>query len=756
MTALVLSKNHTKELLLWAKTLHKREDDPFKKAQQIARRLGAHYQDGLTTVGFWLPHTGKNRVSLETFTPITSIDWKKPEQEVPFHREIFPLSSDGNQCYWGVIQSLQPGTFYQFRWKDQEGQSQTGIDPLAYSVPFGLAAPSELYDIEKALSQRTDRAYFHEQLATTPDPDGTLRVLPASNILELHVGTATAEGTFASLTRLYKKLAEKCLAKAPLESWEKHFLGYEAIELLPIEPILERDAGPPLWEIASKKKNNPIIRLRQSSTFNWGYDVPIAGASAIHPFLLESKRPDEFISFISTLHNFPRPIKVILDLVYGHAESRANRLLPPAFFSDVVNPYGLHLDYQNPWVRAILLESQRRKSNFGSDGLRIDASDNIQYKNPATGEMECDEEYLYEMSQVTLEVAERRFRPWMIFEDGRPYPQEPWKVLLLDKVTKKQPYAFQWSPLTISRSNPFCHGFWKKCQARIGKFLYSGDHSITGFATHDTLRRATQVDPQLTKINPHLGSHLPEILQNSYNNSAARLIESILVPGIPIHFIQASFRAPWGFFRNQITDTEPAKFLAEEAKFLDWTIEEQQFAEPWAFPALKKMGFETYGHLREFLQFKIIHPEGFLTRVLENWMADVYQMCNLGPYQKENPNLAAEATFALQVREFRLSRPWLRHHYQEKDHYGAIFSDTSVIHGGLRQDPEGREALAFVLNVEGRAKTIQKPTGFLPISAEGWKPVLVPPTLRKQNLQIDRPIFLQNGEGVVFQKILEG
>jgi glycosidase len=49
--------------------------------------------------------------------------------------------------------------------------------------------------------------------------------------------------------------------------------------------------------------------------------------------------------------------------------------------------YGQNLDYQNPTVRAILLEMQRRKVNFGADGVRVDGAQDFKWWDGAAQEL---------------------------------------------------------------------------------------------------------------------------------------------------------------------------------------------------------------------------------------------------------------------------------------------------------------------------------------------------------------------------------
>jgi hypothetical protein len=62
------------------------------------------------------------------------------------------------------------------------------------SLPFGAMAPAELYDAGAMQAGRADAAYFEALKGGAPHKFG-----PATNILQIHVPTATAGGTLASL-----------------------------------------------------------------------------------------------------------------------------------------------------------------------------------------------------------------------------------------------------------------------------------------------------------------------------------------------------------------------------------------------------------------------------------------------------------------------------------------------------------------------------------------------------------------------------
>jgi len=111
----------------------------------------------------------------------------------------------------------------------------------------------------------------------------------------------------------------------------------------------------------------------------------IFGCSATDPSVLETLRPNELVEFIETLHNFPTgPIQVIYDIVYGHADNQGIELLNGRFLKGP-NMYGQDVNHQNPTVRGILLEMQRRKNNTGVDGIRVDGAQGLQILQSVVG-----------------------------------------------------------------------------------------------------------------------------------------------------------------------------------------------------------------------------------------------------------------------------------------------------------------------------------------------------------------------------------
>jgi hypothetical protein len=774
----------TEELLNWAAEVENTAVSPFTLAQQVTRRLGAHWRADLnaTDVGFWLPEIGEQvldpaQVFLEVFTPLDEIDFQVEVQKVAWRRERVNLRLQGEYA-WGVVAGMTPGqreqagSFYWLVYRDGDGQEQIVRDPLANSLPIGATSPAELYDMDGLQAERGDKAYF-AQLDGMPGADGIITQHAPANILQIHISTASSEGTLAGLTHIYGRIAAKLEAGEPLTPAEQNYIGYDAIQLMPIEPTIEFEAGEPFWQPIDQQEDTVTVRLTLPTMTNWGYDVMTLGSPAVHCTLLGSKRPSEFVDFIATLHNFPEPIRLILDVVYGHTDNQTLPLLNHHFFAGL-NMYGQNLQYRHPIVRAMLLEMQRRKNEFGVDALRVDGAQDFKYWDEASQRLYYDDDYLQLMSDVVQEVAGCQYRPWMIFEDGRPWPQDDWELAsTYREVTANQPDIYQWGPLTFAHNTPFLFTFWASKWWRIREIADLGDRWITGCANHDTLRRGTQVDPQ-ARINTYLGDSLPQIFKKAYDNPAARLFDYVMMPGIPMDFINATMRAPWSFIRNT-DDRYGVKIVGEEARFLDWAVTDETYQDETHFRQLKALGFATLAELRRFAQAldQTVQMTGYdldqmvallqtlepplagpaltvdgLKQMARAWMEDVHHYCNVSHWQDGLD--AAYKMHSLAVRKFRRQRPYLAHNLRADEHFDYLHpTEGSVLFYGLRRAPDDSEQLLFVANMEGAPCQLipaNLPIPNLPIDA--WQVALVTPGLVVT--AVDQPIVLQDSEAVVF------
>lgn len=815
--SITLVEEETKKLLEWAKEIEESKASYLDKAKAIARRLGAHYrEDGLTEIGFWAPMLisevmHERDIYLEVLTPIEDIDWQAKEQTVHFKREHLHLKQQG-EYFWGVIDGMragdrtQSGSFYWLRYIDLTDRLRAVRDIMPYSLPYGVFAPAELYDMESLQKSRKDLDFFkrtgtqeEENIPRVGKPENILQLPEPQNILQLHVGTATEEGTLAGLTNLYQKITDKIVMRQPLTPAEQNYVGYDSIQLLPTEPTIEfRDEYSPESEFfcfIHEEEDILEIELNKPHTQDWGYDVPILGSSTTNPALLDSLRPDEVIDFIATLHNFPTgPIQIIYDLVYGHADNQSELLLPRQFMKGP-NMYGQDLNHQLPIIRAILLEMQRRKINNGVDGIRVDGGQDFRFFNPLTGNVEQDDAYLLAMSNVVQEIGGYKRLLFTIFEDGRPWPEEGWETKsTYRELIEMMPESYQWGPLIFAHNTPALKGFWSFKWDRVSQVISQGDHWITGCGNHDTVRRGNQIELDKA-IDWNLGETLPKVLHNAYDNPAVTLWVQGFSPGLPMDFINATMHAPWMFFRN--TDERyGVKVVSEEIGFLFWNVSDKLFKKNHAFKRIKSLGFKNLKQLKDFglaLQKSMIQqdynlgevvdilqscPDGqsivdvsslkeltrsnmvrFLKKLDEAklkgfalmFMEDCFDLCNVSHYEEDLDSVRTE--FNLSLRNFRKNHFWLRHNLAQTDRFNKISNEEHTVFYGVRSNPDNsEEKIAMVSHMEGKPITVTL-ADWLQLDMSEWEIAIATPGLDDDENLADLSHFeLGHSQGLLLKR----
>lgn len=159
-------------------------------------------------------------------------------------------------------------------------------------------------------------------------------------LYELHIGTFTPQGTFASARRRLVALRA---------------LGVTAVELMPVNEF--------------------------SGRWNWGYD-----GVAIYAPSRNYGCPDDLRRFVDTAHSLG--IGVVLDVVYNHmgAEGCFLRRFSDSYFSSLRTDWGNALNFDGPqsagvrdfftgnavsWIR-----------EYHLDGLRVDATQDIHDRSP--------------------------------------------------------------------------------------------------------------------------------------------------------------------------------------------------------------------------------------------------------------------------------------------------------------------------------------------------------------------------------------
>ncbi len=757
----------------------------YSEADYFARNLGAFTFGRHSRFLVWHPLI-KNaiRVTIEIFIPISDHIYDKPDQ----HSSViyYQLEAEKIETFAAVVLNDVPagdrtrfGAFYQFKLDFEDGTKQVIRDPMAWSLPYGIHAPAELYDAESVLGSRNDTAYY-AGLSKTLSKKEENRIGPSANLLEIHTGTATFDGTLYSLTQRYRQIAAKIRDDRELSPDEKNMIGFDGIELMPLNPVIENPKEHRFWSPIQQPEENGTeitVHLRKPSVINWGYDVVIFGSSAVNPSVLSTGRPHELLDLIETLHTFPgRPMKVILDVVYGHAANQALELLPDEFFAGQ-NMYGQNIDFKHPLVRAMILEMQRRIMNWGFDGIRVDAAQDITCYDSEQDLVLYDDEFLKQMSNVEQEAAGLNFKPWMIFEDGRPWPRDDWELACTYRdLIEQQKHPFQWGPMIFAYNTPYHYTYWVSKWWRIKEQFRIGEQWITGYANHDTMRRGTQADPEIINVNFLLGNSLKMVMDNAYNNPSTTLLMNAFLPGVPMDFLQALGSAPWSFIRN--TDSEYAiKITAEEAYFADWQITDIEYRNSRFFKRLKDFGFQNLTDLRRFTKalLNLVHATAYQPEIIADilnridppfavtnwtveklnnyskaWMDDVNDYCNVDMHTEFID--AKKADFNLQARNFRLNNSWLTKNFCPDDFLSYREPvNGAVIFYGYRKNRETGKELIFVANMEGQPRKITvTELGFPVKNPDQWDVALSTPSARGK--KIDQPIRLSISQGVLFEK----
>ena len=213
-----------------------------------------------------------------------------------------------------VVPEARAGTRYAYSCDGEEPRP----DPASRFQPDGVHGWSEVVD--PAAFQWSDARW------TGIDPAGVV-------LYELHVGTFSGNGTFASASERLGYLSD---------------LGVTAIELMPVADFPGRR--------------------------NWGYD----GVSLFAPSRAYG-RPDDLRAFIDRAHGLG--LAVLIDVVYNHLgpEGAYLPLFSPQFLTEAhATPWGtaVNLDQDgSEIVRRLLTENALHWIHeYHADGLRLDAT----------------------------------------------------------------------------------------------------------------------------------------------------------------------------------------------------------------------------------------------------------------------------------------------------------------------------------------------------------------------------------------------
>ncbi len=538
------------------------------------------------------------------------------------------------------------GSMYWVR-LDLNGNREIVRDPLAYSLPFGVYAPAELFDMDKMYAERKDMDYFTMHYKTV-FPDNSYRAKDIGSCLEIHTETATSEGTVAALTRRYKRIAAVISGNMQagkediyegLEISDLNYIGYDSIELMPEVPTSEREAVKLrtgeffVLTDDSADEGTVKVEMKRPDISNWGYDTPVLGSIAVSPSILETLRPNEMVEFIETIHTMPdKPIQMAIDSVLGHCDFQGAFLLetfermpqerenPKYVISKYLtgpNMYGRDIDFSNSNVKAMLIELLRRKIDMGYDCIRIDgAQDFIKERDEKTGFRIQDDVFLHELVSIVQDINGVKRRLDINLEDGRPWPDDlNWmhnsKYLdhSIEMTLYHEDVPKQWSPIIFAHN---VHGKYKWFMDKWDRFMEVyryGEYWITGQSNHDNARyfykmvssvpstEYVENTPFAEYYNAQLGKTKKEVVHNAMDSNALSGLMLGFLPGNPMFLLNSLVHTPWMFLRD-IDDKYAVEILSTEgAKFFEWYVDEKTFDRNDNFLRTKGYGFTDYTQL---------------------------------------------------------------------------------------------------------------------------------------------------------------
>ncbi len=282
----------------------------------------------------------------------------------------YPMMPEEDGWYSADVPGVSAGTTYRFR---VDGETEVP-DPGSSFQPDDVNGPSEIVD--HATYQWRAR-------------DWRGRPWDETVLLETHVGTFTADGTYRAMIDKLDHLVRT---------------GITALELMP------------LADFAGNR--------------NWGYDGVLWYAPD-HVY----GRPDDLKALIDEAHL--RGLSVFLDVVYNHFGPEGNYLglYAPTFFGGAETPWGQAIDYRVPQVRAYAVENALMwLRDYRFDGLRLDAVHAI----VETGEIPMLHELSREVGKLAADTG-RQIHLVLENDDNR--------ATLLDPATNppRGKYRAQWN-----------------------------------------------------------------------------------------------------------------------------------------------------------------------------------------------------------------------------------------------------------------------------------------------------------------------
>jgi maltooligosyltrehalose trehalohydrolase len=276
----------------------------------VARRLtvGAELQqDGGADVRVWAPAASQ-------------VDLVIPGSPGGHDEATIPMQREADGYYSAFDEDARAGGRYWFRLDGERLRP----DPASRHQPEGPHAPS---------------AYVDPRAFPWTDRDWKGVTAVGQVIYEMHLGTFTADGTWAAAATQLEELAR---------------IGVTVIEMMPIAEFAGR--------------------------FGWGYDgvdlyAPAHGYGA----------PDDLRAFVDRAHAVG--LGVILDVVYNHLGPDGNYLgeFSPDYFTDkYANDWGRAINFEGPAAaRGFFVQNAAYWiDEFHFDGVRLDATQDIKDASP--------------------------------------------------------------------------------------------------------------------------------------------------------------------------------------------------------------------------------------------------------------------------------------------------------------------------------------------------------------------------------------
>jgi len=262
---------------------------------------------------------------------------------------LVPMERD-SRGYWRTIAGDIPrGTRYFYRLEKERERP----DPASHFQPEGVHGPSQV----------VDHSLFRWE-------DAGWKGIALSDMImyELHIGTFTGEGTFASVIPRLKSL------KA---------LRINSIEIMPVAQF-------------------PGER-------NWGYD-------GVYPFSVQNSYggPDGLKKFVNACHK--NGMAVILDIVYNHLGPEGNYLWDygPYFTDKYKTPWGQAINFDDAHsneVRNFFVENAMHWfGNYHIDALRLDAIHGISDLSAVP--------FLQELAAEVEKFSARRGRKFLLIAES--------------------------------------------------------------------------------------------------------------------------------------------------------------------------------------------------------------------------------------------------------------------------------------------------------------------------------------------------